>query len=127
MNARRCMRLVRPFCRRVDHLADLRDLRRRKAADLRVLANDVLIFGEIDAERLVVGDIGFKPLDVRTKLAQYPIRFCCCSAKLFALEGADLWNIPFDDKLPKCHVRLSLTQCYTPPRGGSPARKASSD
>jgi hypothetical protein len=38
-----------------------------------MLADDVLIFGEIDAERLVVGDIGFKPLDVGTKLAQYPI------------------------------------------------------
>jgi hypothetical protein len=55
-----------------------------------MLADDVLVFGEIDAERLVVGFIGFQPLDVRTKLAQYAIRFCCCSAKLFAFEGAKL-------------------------------------
>src|SRR5262249_44434027 len=26
---------------------------------------------------------------------------------LFALEGAYLWNIPFDDKLAQCHVLLS--------------------
>jgi len=74
MNSRRIM--ISLAVRRVDHLADLSDLGCRKTADLRVLADDVLVFGEIDAERLVVGDIGFKPLHVRAKLAQYSIRFC---------------------------------------------------
>jgi len=62
-----------------------------------VLADDVFVFGEIDAERLVIGDVGLKPLDVRTKLAKYSIRFCCCSAKLFALKGADLRDVPLND------------------------------
>jgi hypothetical protein len=47
-----------------------------------VFANDVLIFGEIHTECFVVGDVRFKPLDIGAKLAQYPVRFCCGSAKL---------------------------------------------
>jgi hypothetical protein len=63
-----------------------------------MLADDVLVFGEINAKRLIVRHVAFQPLDVRTKLAKYPIRFCCCSAKLLALEGADLWDVPLNDK-----------------------------
>src|SRR5262245_38975520 len=68
-SARRLILSVWLFRSRIDHLADLGDLRCRKATDLRVLPNDVLVFGEINAERLVVGDVGLNPLDVRTKLA----------------------------------------------------------
>src|SRR5262249_52773749 len=72
--------LVWAFRRRVNHLADLSDLGYRKTAEFRVLADDVLIFGKINAERLVVGNIGFKRLDVRTKLVRDTIRFSCDSS-----------------------------------------------
>src|SRR5262249_25538473 len=85
--------LVWPFRGWVDHLADLGNLRCRETADLGVLANDVLIFGKIHTECFVVGDVGFKPLDVGAKLAQYSVRFCCGSAKLLPLEGANLGDI----------------------------------
>src|SRR5262249_42132815 len=77
---------------------------RSVVGSLRVLADDVLVFGEINAKRLVVCDVAFEPLNIRPKLAQYPIRFCCCSTKLLALEGADLWNVAFDDELAQCHI-----------------------
>src|SRR5437667_8639761 len=49
--------LIGAFGRWVDHLTDFGDLARRKPADLRVFANDAFILGEIDAERLIVGDV----------------------------------------------------------------------
>src|SRR4029077_8423876 len=103
MNSRRLIRSVLPFRGRIDHLAPLGDLGCREAADLRVLTDDLLISREIDAERLVVGDIGFDPLDVGTKLAQHPIRFCRGPAQLFALEGANLRDISLNDELAQRH------------------------
>src|SRR5262249_53343258 len=104
---------VAPFGRGINCLATLSDLGCRKPADLRVLADDVLVFGEINAKRLVVRDVAFEPLNVRPKLAEYPIRFCCCSAKLLALEGADLWNVAFDDELCAVPYRSSLIRMLT--------------
>src|ERR1700686_3846344 len=49
--------LRRLLSRGVDHPAHFGDLGRGKTADLGVLADDCFVLGEIDAERLVVGDI----------------------------------------------------------------------
>jgi hypothetical protein len=100
--------LTRPFRRWIDHIANLGNLGGGKAADLRVPADDGLICGEINAKRLIVRDVAFEPLDIRPELSQHPIRLCCRSAELFALEGAHLWNIAFDDKLAQCHISFSL-------------------
>src|SRR4029077_7383468 len=97
------IRLVLPFRRRIDHLADLGDLGSRETAHLRVLTDDLRISPEVDEERLVVGDVGFDPLDVATKLAQHPIRFCRSPAKLFALEGANLRDISLNNELAQRH------------------------
>src|SRR5262249_33471212 len=102
---------VAPFGRGINCLATLSDLGCRKPADLRVLADDVLFFGEINAKRLVVRDVAFEPLNVRPKLAEYPIRFCCCFAKPLELEGADLWNVTFDDELAQCHTAPPQFEC----------------
>src|SRR4051812_28059823 len=91
---------------RVDYLAHLGDLVGRKSADLGVLADDAFILGEIDAERLVVGDVALDPLDVGGKLIQRLVRLGSCGAQLLALEGADLGNLPFDDKPAQSHRSL---------------------
>src|SRR2546425_8364129 len=83
---------------RIDHLLHFGDLRRRKAADLGVLADDGLVLGEIDAKGLVVGHVTLDPLNVRTELTQDLVRFCRRPSQLFALERADFGNIPFDDE-----------------------------
>ena len=45
------------FCGWVDHLANFRDLGRRETADLGVFLDYILVLGEIDAERLVGGEL----------------------------------------------------------------------
>src|SRR5262249_25386919 len=95
LKVRRLISSAGPFCRGINCLSNLSDLGCREY---------VLVFGEINAKRLVVREVAFKPLNVRPKLAEYPIRFRCCSAKLLALEGADLWNVAFDDELAQCHI-----------------------
>src|SRR6266404_9047864 len=91
--------LTRPFRRWIDHIANLSNFGGGKAAHLRVLADDGLIRGEINTKRFIVRDVAFEPLNIGAKLVQHPVRFLCRSAELFALEGSDLWNIPFDDEL----------------------------
>jgi len=96
------------FGGRVDHLADFGDLGRRKAADLGVLFDDVLVFREIDAERLVGGDIALDPLDVGAELAQDVVRFCRRAAQLLAIEAAGCRNVAFDDEFAQSHLCLPL-------------------
>src|SRR5689334_14220189 len=48
---------------RVDDTAHLGDLARGQAAQARVLVHRLLALGDVDAERLVVGDEGLHPLD----------------------------------------------------------------
>src|SRR5215831_14170132 len=79
--------LTRFFRRWIDHIANLSDLGGRKAADLRVLADDGLICGQINAKRLIVRNVAFEPLDIGAKLAQHAIRLLCRSAELFALDS----------------------------------------
>src|SRR5436309_3374708 len=45
---------------RIDDLSHFRDLGRWKAADLGVPADDRLVFGQIDTERLVIRDIALQ-------------------------------------------------------------------
>src|SRR5215831_7535768 len=91
---------------RIDHLAHFRDLRRRKTADLSVLADDGLVLGEIDAERLVVGDEALDPLNVGAELMQHLVRFRGGPAQLLALEAADLRDVSLDDESAQRHSVL---------------------
>src|SRR5712692_10470598 len=95
-----------PFGGRIDHGADLGDLAGGKSADLRVLADDGFILGEIDAKGLVSGDEALDPLDVGTELMQRLVGFRRRPAQLLALQAADLGNIPLDDEPAQCHVAL---------------------
>lgn len=61
---------ARPFGSRIDYFASPRDLRGGKASALGVLADDVLVPGEINAERLVIRHIALDPLNVRAEAAQ---------------------------------------------------------
>jgi hypothetical protein len=80
----------------IDHLLHCGDFGRRKTADLGMLANDRLVFGEVHAEGFIIGNITFDPLDVGAKLAQHIVRFRRGLAQLFPLESSDLWG---------CHVQ----------------------
>ena len=62
--------LTQFFRRWIDHIANPGDLGGRKAANLRVLADDGLICGQINAKRLIVRNVAFEPLDIGAKLAQ---------------------------------------------------------
>src|SRR6266851_3931256 len=89
---------------RVDHLADLGDLGGREAADLGVLFDDVLVLGEVDAERLVGRDIAVDPLDVGAELAQHLVRFRRRAAQLLALQAAGAGDVALDDEFAQGHV-----------------------
>src|SRR5712691_6058943 len=87
-----------PFGGRIDHGANFGDLAGGKSADLRMLADDGFVLGEIDAKGLVGRDEALDPLDVGTELMQDLVGFRRRPAQLLALEAADLGNIPLDDK-----------------------------
>jgi hypothetical protein len=57
-----------------------------------MLANDVFVRGEIDAEYLVARNEAFDPLDLAAKLTQRFIRSLCRVAKSYDIGGADIWN-----------------------------------
>ena len=73
-----------------------------------MLLNDGFIFGEIDAEGLVVSDITFDPLDIRAKLTKPLIRFRGCATKLVSFQRPNGWNVPFDDELSQCQLFLPV-------------------
>src|SRR5215471_17274246 len=91
---------------RIDHLAYFRDLRRRKAADLGVLADDGLVLGKVDAERLVVSDEALDPLNVGAELMQHLVRFRGGPAQLLTLEAADPRDVSLDDESAQRHSVL---------------------
>ena len=70
----------------------------RKTANFGVRADNGLVFGKIDAEGLIIGNITLDPLDVGAKLTQHFVRFCRRLAQLLAIESSDLWDIAFDDE-----------------------------
>src|SRR5579859_6303885 len=93
---------------RIDHLAHFGDLGRRKAADLRMLLDDRLVLGEIDAKRLIGRDIALDPLDIGPELAQHAVGFAGSGAQLLALERAGSGDIAFDDEFAQCHRLLPM-------------------
>src|SRR6185295_7127310 len=103
---------------RINHPFNFGDLGGREAAQVRVLANDRLVLGEVDAKRLVVGEVAFDPLDVGSQLMQDLIGLGCSAAQLLALQAADLGNIAFDDEFAQSHNRFSTT--HLRPAAGQP-------
>jgi hypothetical protein len=99
------------FGGRVDHLADLDDPGRRKAADPGVLADDVLVFRQIDAERLVGGDVALDPLDIRAEIAQHAVRLGRRPSQLLALQAAGAGNVVLDDEFAQSHDGLPHRHC----------------
>src|SRR4051812_10238043 len=90
--------LIRTFGGGIDHLANFGDLACRKTADLGVTADDGFILGQIHAKGLVIGDVGFHPLDIGPELPQRLVGLRRCAAQLLALETADLGNVALDDE-----------------------------
>ena len=89
---------IRSGCGGVDHLPHLGDLGGREAAHLSVLTDRVLVLGQIDAERLVVGYVALDPLNVGSKLVERLVGLRRSAAKLLALERAYLRDFPLDDE-----------------------------
>src|SRR5262245_18879020 len=63
-----------------------------------MLADDRLVLCQIDAERLVVGDVAFHPLDLLADLLQRIVRLGGGAAQLIAVEASDLRYVPLDDE-----------------------------
>jgi hypothetical protein len=61
-----------------------------------MLSDHVLVGGEVDAKGLVVGNVGFDPLDLGGKLGQSLVRLGGGAAQLLALQGPDLGNVALD-------------------------------
>src|SRR5262249_25039930 len=95
----RLLFLTTPASGRVNGFANLRYCRSRKSADLCVLMNERLVFGQIDAEHLVRRNIGLHPLDLRAELTQYVVGFVCGLTQLFALQAAHLRDFTLNEIL----------------------------
>jgi hypothetical protein len=70
----------------------------RKTADLGVTADDGFILGQVHAKGLVIGDVGFHPLDIGPELSQCLVGLRGRAAQLLALQAADLGNVALDDE-----------------------------
>src|SRR5262249_5180413 len=66
----------------IDGLLDFGDLGGGKATDFRMLANNRLVRGEVDAEGFVVGNVAFEPLDAGGKLVQHLVGLGRSTAQL---------------------------------------------
>ena len=88
------------FGRRIDRFANFGDNGCRKSADLGVLANHRFVGREIDAKRLVAGDVTFDPLNIGCELGERRIGLTGRFAQLFPLERADARDVALDDKTP---------------------------
>jgi hypothetical protein len=71
-----------------------------------VLADHGLVFREVDAKRLVVGDIAFDPLNIGRQLVEDLVRFGCGASQLLALEAADLGDVALDYEFTQGHICL---------------------
>ena len=77
-----------------------------------MLADNVLIPGEIDAERLVIRHIALDPLNIRAEATQGVIGRG--RAELFPFECPNLGNIPFDDESLPCQFSLKIFRLTGP-------------
>src|SRR5215475_162055 len=115
----------------IDGLLDFGDLGGGKATDFRMLANNRLVRGEVDAEGFVVGNVAFEPLDAGGKLVQHLVGLGGGTAQLLPLKGSNLRDVALNDELAQSHDRFSSTKLLIcrltlpPARGRSPpARRA---
>src|SRR5262245_51663207 len=84
---------------RIDDGRALRRLGRREAAQLGVLADRILVLGEVDAEGPLPGDVGVLPLHARSELCQCLVRLAGRAAQLAAVHLAHTRNCPLDHEL----------------------------
>src|SRR5262249_47719254 len=86
------------ICRhRVDDSAHLGYLGRRKSTELGMLLHGRLVFREIDAEALVIDDVGVFPLRLAGQFGQSRIGGCGNILELSAIHSAHAGQIAFDD------------------------------
>src|SRR6185436_13377504 len=78
---------------------DRNDLVRREPADRRMLADQVLVVGKIDAIDLVAGDVALDPLDACADLVDRAARSLRDVDQLFLREIAGARNLALDDVL----------------------------
>ena len=80
-----------------------RDPWRRITADLGILGDDRLVFGEIDPGRPAVSRRALGPLNVRVKLTQQLVCLGRGPAKPSPRESAGLWDVALTDELAQRH------------------------
>ena len=73
-----------------------------------MLADDGLVLGEIDAERLIVSDLALDPLEFGAELMQHLIRFSRSSPELLPLKAADFGDVSLNDEPAQCHGFLGI-------------------
>src|SRR5262249_4835689 len=72
-------------------------LGRRKATELGMLFHGRLVFREIDAEALVIDDVGVLPLSLASKFGQGSVGGCGNVPELSAIHSTHAGQIAFDD------------------------------
>lgn len=109
---------------RINHFAHLSYDGGWESASLRMLLNQRIVVGKVDAERFVASDIGVFPLDILLfcfHVRQHAIRFLRSVTQRFAVSGADVGNIPLNhvsrNDVPsflietKCYSNLDVVEC----------------
>jgi len=74
--------------------------------------DDLFVCGQIDAKRLIVGDIAFLPLDVGPKLGAMLRSTSRGGTQLLASNVPDFRDITFNDELPKAMI-ISFSRGYS--------------
>src|SRR5450631_3922952 len=80
---------------RVDHRDHSVNRVGGEASPARVLPDEVLARGDVDAEGLVAGDVALDPLHFRAEVAEHPTRLLCDRGELILRRSTD----PFDRPL----------------------------
>lgn len=73
-----------------------------------MLANDILVFGKVNAECLVGGHETLNPLNIGCKPGQRRIRFGRRLTKLLALKAAHRGYVTLDDEFLQWHYSDSF-------------------
>lgn len=90
-----------------------------KARELAVLANCVLVLRQMDAERLVVGDLGMLPLDMRGELGQRRVGRLGDIAQLLGGRPADAGDFAFYDITVQLDLLCRVGPAHPPPLGAA--------